>query len=582
MAAVIFVAVNIFLSSVLFLDREWKNSSIIEHKTSDLVTRTLSLKGILEKIPISAYLEILSAWTDKSISGTGAALYGKDGTVLYENKTAFLFPAEEIKEKIKVALNGKTIISEKSEIAKSSRVLVLCPVAATGRETYVLLCSMNLKLIPGKADYLLVSSIISLFVSIVITLSVLLAFLKLFREPLREIEEISGRIAESTGLSEIYVPEKSFFRRTARHINKALKLIREKEENARWEKNERDAVFYAMSEGIIALDLKLNIIQTNEAAIKLLGISKSGEGRPLLEAVRNSEIHAFALEILEKETSIEKNFCIYAGGSDKTIKIRGNMLRDSINSASGLLLVLSDISQIMKLENMRSEFVANVSHEIKTPITAIKGSIETLLDGAAENPEESKKFMEIIERHTDRLLGLLDDLLSLSQVENSIEMEHHLTSIRGVLKNATELCGLKAESKNISLSVDCGENVSAEISLPSFEQALVNLLDNAIKYTSEGGAVSVSAMRENFLVKIRVTDNGCGISREHLPRLFERFYRVDKARSRKMGGTGLGLAIVKHIVHAHGGTVEVISEPGKGSTFTIIIPEKHHADVLKN
>ena len=508
-------------------------------------------------------------------------MYKKDGSALYEDKTAFLLPPDEIQKIIRAVQGGQTLISGKDEAAKTSHILAAYAVNDTS-VPIVLLCTMHIKLIPGKADYILASSIISLFVSIVITLSVLLAFLKLFREPLLEIEEISGKLAECSGLNEIYIPEKSFFRRTARNINKALSLIRKKEENSLCDKNELDAVFYAMPEGIIALDLKLNILQMNEAAMKLLGISRNGAGRPLQETVRDSAIYAFASEILEQQTAIEEDFRIYADGSDKTIKIRGNILRDPNGRTSGLLLVFSDISQIMKLENMRSEFVANVSHEIKTPITAIKGSIETLLDGAAENPEESKRFMQIIERHTERLLRLLDDLLCLSRAESSREMEYHLTSMPGVLKNAVELCTPKAESKNISISTACANGIAAEISLPGFEQTLVNLLDNAIKYTPEGGKVDIFAEKESNFIKISVSDNGCGISKEHLPRLFERFYRVDKARSRKMGGTGLGLAIVKHIIHAHGGTVDVVSEPGKGSTFTVRIPEKHSSATLKN
>jgi len=579
MAAVIFAAVNVFLSSVLFLDREWKNAFIIEQNTASLKSQTLSLKNILEKSPQSAYVEILSAWAARQSPGTATALYKKDGTALYEDKTAFFLRTKEVKKIIKAALENKSAVTTEDETAKTSQIST----AFTVDDTAVLLCSMHIKLIPAKPDYILASSIISLFVSIVITLSVLLVFVKLFREPLLEMENISGKLAESPGLSETYIPEKSFFKRTARNINRLLEAIRKKEESALCGKDELDAVFYSMPEGIIALDLKLNILQINEAATKLLHISRNAEGRHLRETVRDSAIHSFAEELLAQKTAMEEDFRIYASGAgDMMVKIRGNVLRDPNGSPSGLLLVISDISQIMKLENMRSEFVANVSHEIKTPITAIKGSIETLLDGAAEDPGESKRFMQIIERHTDRLLRLLDDLLCLSRAESSREMEFHLTSMPGVIKNAVELCTPKAESKNISLWSECPDNLSGEISLPGFEQALVNLLDNAIKYTPEGGKVSVSASSENHSIKLSVTDNGSGISKEHLPRLFERFYRVDKARSRKMGGTGLGLAIVKHIIHAHGGKVEVESEPGKGSTFSITIPVKHGTTVLKN
>lgn len=582
MIAVIFVAVNIFLASVLFLDREWKNSFIIGQSSTTLKSRASSLKNILEKSPDAAYPELVEAWA-KSAPELAAALYKQDGTAVFENKTAFILKPKKIKELIKSTLENKSADSSEEEAYATSYIYTAYTINQKGTaDQLVLLCVAHIKLIPGKPDYILASSLISLFVSIMITLAVLLTFIKLFREPLQEIEEISGKLAESPGLSETYIPEKSFFKKSAKNINRAFEQIRKKEENALYGKSELDTVFYSMPEGFIALDMKLKINRINESAMKLLEITRISEGRPLQETIRDSAIHAFAEELLTRKEPLEEDFRIYAGGNDKTIKIRGNILSDRDGMTSGLLLVISDISQMIKLENMRSEFVANVSHEIKTPITAIKGSIETLLDGASENAEESRRFMQIIERHTDRLLRLLDDLLCLSRAENAKELEFHLTSLPGVLNNAVELCTPKAESKNIKLSSECPDNISAEISLPGFEQALVNLLDNAIKYTADGGKVAVSAAAEGEMIKIKVSDNGCGIPKEHIPRLFERFYRVDKARSRKMGGTGLGLAIVKHIINAHGGHIEVASEPGTGSTFTIIIPAKHSTTAPKN
>jgi two-component system phosphate regulon sensor histidine kinase PhoR len=227
------------------------------------------------------------------------------------------------------------------------------------------------------------------------------------------------------------------------------------------------------------------------------------------------------------------------------------------------------------LENIRRDFVANVSHELKTPIASIKGFVETLLDGALHDPQNVERFLRIVAKQADRLNQIIEDLLSLSKIEQS-EQEGNLSledvAIKDILEAALNDCQAAATERAVQVNVSCDAEVSANINARLLEQAVVNLLDNAIKYSEPGGEVLITARALPIEVLISVTDHGCGIDRDHLPRLFERFYRADKARSRKLGGTGLGLAIVKHIVAAHGGRVSVQSMPGKGSTFTIHLP----------
>jgi len=212
---------------------------------------------------------------------------------------------------------------------------------------------------------------------------------------------------------------------------------------------------------------------------------------------------------------------------------------------------------------------------LKTPITAIKASVETLMDGAAESPADSREFLAIIAKQTDRLNAIIDDLLALSRIEQNDDansMESEMQDLEPALRAAVQSCEVAAADKEISLQIECSSGLKARINAPLMEQAVINLVGNAIKYSERHSTVQVEAELQGDIVKIRVRDRGCGIAREHLPRLFERFYRVDKARSRSLGGTGLGLAIVKHIVQAHGGTVTVSSEPGAGSVFTISLP----------
>jgi two-component system, OmpR family, phosphate regulon sensor histidine kinase PhoR len=224
---------------------------------------------------------------------------------------------------------------------------------------------------------------------------------------------------------------------------------------------------------------------------------------------------------------------------------------------------------------VRSDFVANVSHELKTPITSIKGFLETLSDGAVDDPQNARRFLEIALRQAERLNAIIEDLLSLSRIEQEAEsnqLPRSIESVRDVVAGAVDVCRSKAEAKSVVVHVSCDGDPHAEVNGPLLEQAIVNLVDNAIKYSDPGSAVEVAASADADTIVIRVRDKGAGIEAAHLPRVFERFYRVDKARSRKLGGTGLGLAIVKHIVAAHGGNIEVESEPGKGTTFTLTLP----------
>ncbi|MBL8830052.1 MAG: GHKL domain-containing protein, partial [Planctomycetaceae bacterium] len=263
------------------------------------------------------------------------------------------------------------------------------------------------------------------------------------------------------------------------------------------------------------------------------------------------------------------------GDQERVWQAHGTALRDSQGETLGAVIVVNDVTDYRRLENVRRDFVANVSHELKTPIASIKGFAETLLDGALDNRDDAERFCRIIARQSERLHSIIDDLLSLSRIEQSegaddIALES--TLLQDVLRSAISDCQPRADERAITIAVECPDQQRIRCNAPLLIQAVLNLLDNAIKYSDEGGRIDVQVQTTPRSVVIAVRDQGCGIPPEHLPRVFERFYRVDRARSRKLGGTGLGLSIVKHIVNVHHGKVTVESTPGKGSTFSIQLP----------
>lgn len=342
------------------------------------------------------------------------------------------------------------------------------------------------------------------------------------------------------------------------------------------QRNEHKAVLSSMSEAVLAIDSEQRLITLNASAAKMIGVDISNaKGRILQEIIRNTALGDFVTKSLASNVSTENDIVLHHDGIESFLQAKSNALQDEKGQKIGILVVLNDMTRLRKLEQVRRDFVANVSHELKTPITSIRGFVETLQEGAIKSPEDTRRFLNIIARQSNRMNALIDDLLELSTIEQQAEkaqitLKHN--SVHNVLKDAITLCYDKSQAKQIQIELKCTENIATDINAPLLEQAVVNLLDNAIKYSSCGSEIEVIGAKTDNHVFISVTDFGCGIDNEFLPRLFERFFRVDKARSRELGGTGLGLAIVKHIAQTHNGSVTVESSPGKGSTFTINFP----------
>ncbi len=341
------------------------------------------------------------------------------------------------------------------------------------------------------------------------------------------------------------------------------------------QQTEIEAILSSMLEGVIAVDAEERILNMNFSAARMFAVDADGfKGRSIQETIRNREMHSLIHATLTTGKTLWRDITVHQD-EEKDWNVHSTPLCDANDRRIGALVVLNDVTRLRRLENVRRDFVANVSHEIKTPLTAVKGFVETLRHGGMDDPEEAARFLAIIENHANRLSAIVDDLMLLARVEQGDRFEQirfEVKPIRDVIEAAIQVCQPEAENKGARFETSCDTALAASIDPLLLEQALVNLLDNAVKYSKDGGRVLVSAETEASEVVIRVADDGMGIPREHLPRLFERFYRVDKARSRKLGGTGLGLAIVKHIAQAHGGRVTVDSALGKGSVFSIYLP----------
>lgn len=400
---------------------------------------------------------------------------------------------------------------------------------------------------------------------------------KQISKPIRRIQQAAQRFADGDLQARAPMPDTEELASLAQTLDAAASQIVEQLRTITHQAREQQAIVSSMKEGVIAVDTQDRVILLNPAAEELLGVAlDSARDRVIQEVVRNPGLQSFFQTLRESgEPSLQE--ITFHGVEDRVVQAAGAPLVGGDERRAGVVVVLNDITQNRKLENVRKDFVANVSHELKTPITAIKGYVETLQHGAIDDPKTAGRFLETIHRQADRLNAIVDDLLALSRIEQSAdakEIELTRTSICAVLESARMNCLTSAEDERISIDIvdGCDEHLSARINAPLLEQAVTNLLDNAIKYSHKDATVVISSEAVGDEIAIRVVDHGEGIEPEDLPRIFERFYRADKARSREKGGTGLGLAIVKHIVQAHGGRTTVESTPGEGSTFTIFLP----------
>ena len=323
--------------------------------------------------------------------------------------------------------------------------------------------------------------------------------------------------------------------------------------------------------GALVVDGQRRIVESNPAAARLLGSRNGGlTGKTLLEATLSYEFVSLLNAAQETAQSQQQEIRRSSDAASRTLRVSISPLRDAEEDAYFLVL-LDDVTELRRLEIVRRDFVANVSHELRTPLASIRAMAETLQDGAVHDDEVAERFVNIIVGEVERLTRILEDLLVLSRAESKLP-ERNVFPLNSLIQEVAERFQTQAEKAVVRVTTTLPETLMANANRDQIEQVLINLLDNAIKYTPSGGKVEIRAEATGDLLTVHLSDTGIGIMSQDLPRVFERFYRVDKARSRQSGGTGLGLSIVKHIVETHSGSVTVHSEYGRGTTFTFTLP----------
>jgi two-component system phosphate regulon sensor histidine kinase PhoR len=426
------------------------------------------------------------------------------------------------------------------------------------------------------------SFLLASLVGLLFVLPLTFLVLRALTEPVRSLMERIQQWAPGSPDREMTGEERDELERASKAITGIEHQLREKVEEISRGRDYLETVLKGMAEGVLVVDGRGRILMVNDALRQFLSLPLKVADRTPLEIIRNAELEGAIRKVIQegKSTTFELNLPP-PGGKTFEIHVVGILpspdgQKREGDEVKGAIAVFHDITRLKELERIRQDFVANVSHELRTPLTTIKGYAETLLEGALKE-EVASQFVQVIKRHTDRLTKIVEDLLTLSRIESrEFQLAMEPCALSDLIGEVLDVVREPAKKKRISFLHDKLASPLIARGDPHYlEQVFINLLDNAIKYGREGGKVTISTVEKSPTeIEISVQDDGTGIPKEDLPRIFERFYRVDKGRSQELGGTGLGLSIVKHIVQAHGGRVWVESKLGEGSVFYFTLPSK--------
>ncbi|MFC5466578.1 two-component system histidine kinase PnpS [Lederbergia graminis] len=462
-----------------------------------------------------------------------------------------------------------------SETLGYSMMYVTIPIMNEDELVGVMRTSLTLDTIKPAVRKMWGSVALILFAALLLTGLIGMRLAKDITEPIEDMIQVSEQLKDNDYSARVKTAAKGELRQLANAINVLASSLQNQMIEIKENEQRLSGVLANMMSGVILVNVEGRIVLANKAIGSMLGRnSESLIGQMHVEAGRNASLSNLIEQSLKTKKEIRDEIHFYYP-KERILDVHLAPFVGENGDMRGIIVVLHDVTDVRRLEKMRSDFVANVSHELKTPITSVKGFAETLLDGAMEDTELCRSFIEIIYKESDRLHRLIKDILYLSGIEHHrVPLISDQVNMVNAINAAVDMVKNAAAKKNIQLHLPPQENIVIEGEKDRIHQIILNLLSNAIAYTPEGGKVTVTLSATESKIKFGIADTGIGIAQAEISRIFERFYRVDKARSRNSGGTGLGLAIVKHLVDSHNGTIEVDSMEGEGTTFTVTLPIK--------
>jgi len=562
-----------------FLDRNLEEKSLQEIKTSLANQASLvesNIQTVHSALNNQPYLDKISKDLSSKIKSR-ITIINPEGRVLSDSEV----PPQEIsnlenhlnRPEVITALKGN--IGEEirySATLKIDMLYLAIPIKENGTNVGILRLALPLTSVQKVLFAVRRTILIGLFFALGLAFVLASVLAKALIGPINRIIYVSSKFAQGDFSHRIFQSSDDEIGKLAITLNKMAQDIQEKIREIATKNQHLEAIFNSMIEGIIVTDRGCRIISINHAVEELFEIKGDRiQGKLFLEVIRNSEISELINNAMDSAKFISKEVTLIIPEQKVAqVNVSPVFTQDKV---IGSVTVIHDVTQIRRLETMRRDFVANVSHELKTPLTSIKGFVETLLEGALEDKENSLNFLGIINKHVDRLNDLINDLLELSRIESK-EVRLLKSNFKISELVSEVVLGFKslAKKKGVELGFELPLDLEISADKSKIEQVLVNLINNAIKYNKEKGFVRIYCQDLADKIKIVVEDSGSGIPLKDIPRIFERFYRVDKARSRELGGTGLGLSIVKHIIELHSGTVGVESTEGMGSKFFFTLP----------
>jgi two-component system phosphate regulon sensor histidine kinase PhoR len=565
-AFISYLIIIITLSSlILFFSFRAIKESYIDSLTQDLSHLCITLETkVTSLVAEKRYQELDSFVKDlgKHIQ-TRITVIDPSGIVLADSEKN---PAEMEKHNLRVeimqALQGKVGTTLRfSTTVKEEMLYVAMPIELKGTQLGVVRVSLFIKDINRLFDKLWKTILYGVMVILIIAMCIALMFSRSLTRPIRALIAASRRVAAGDFATTVLVQSDDEFKELGDSFNYMTDRMSSLFSEVSGKKEELHSIISSIQEGLLVLDRKGNIILSNESMNKIL-TSAASEGKPYWEVIREPQFSDLINRVVNEKKSHTEEISLHG----KTFSCSATVLA----AHEEIVIIFHDITESKKLEKIKKDFVVNVSHELRTPLTAIKGFVETLEE---DIDDKNRNYLSIISRNTDRLIHIVEDLLVLSQLEEKgAALQVDEIDVAKIIEHIHRIFEPKLKEKGLVLTVEC-KNETPRIKGDAFklEQVFVNVIDNAVKYT-ERGSIRILLEHRDHQLAIEIEDTGIGIPREHLARIFERFYVVDASRSRQLGGTGLGLSIVKHIVLLHNGTIDVESTPGKGTKFIITLP----------